>query len=329
MTEPYTLYLSADDLNQALPMSAAIEAMRDAFAQLTRGEVTLPIRECLTVPDQSGVDLIMPCYSAAANVFSLKTVTVFPGNTQRGLPAIQALVILTDAATGAHLAIMDGSRLTALRTGAVSGLATQLLARPNAVTVALFGAGVQARTQLEAVCCVRDVRQASVYDPNPRAARHFATDMANRLHVPVVVADSPATNVATADIICTATSSTEPVVPDGALAAGVHINAIGAFRPDTAEIASDTVCRARVIVDHFDSALAEAGDLLQPLRAGLIAESHFRDELGAVIAGRVPGRHTADEITLFKSVGVAVQDLCAAVCALQNARKMGLGVKLC
>lgn len=328
MTQLPLLYLSANDVNQALPMPVAIEAMRDAFRQLSRDEVTLPIRECLHVPDQMGVDLIMPCYSASLQMFSLKTVTVFPHNPRHGLPAIQALVILTDGVTGSHLAILDGARLTAIRTGAASGLATDLLARADASRVAVFGAGVQARTQLEAVCCVRDVRRASIYDLDSVAAERFASEMSDRLQVPVVVADSPAANVADADIICTATPSAQPVVPDHTLPAGVHINAVGAFRPDMVEIAPETVCRACVVVDHFDSVLEEAGDLLQPLRQGLITESHFRRELGEVVVGRVPGRCGADEVTLFKSVGVAIQDLCAAVRAYENARLLGLGVAL-
>jgi ornithine cyclodeaminase/alanine dehydrogenase-like protein (mu-crystallin family) len=244
-------YFSADQVRRALPMTEAIAAMRHAFAQLSSGQVTLPVRQSLPATAGRGDALVMACHSAAERRFSLKFVTTFPDNPRQGLPTVQALVILTDGTTGAHLAVMDGASLTAIRTGAASGLATDLLARPDAGTVAVFGAGVQAHTQLEAVCCVRTIRRASVYDPDSNAAE-----------------------------------------------------------------------------DHRASALEEAGDLLQPLRQGLIPQSHFGTELGDVVLGRSPGRRHADEITLFKSVGVAIQDLCAAGRVLANARELGLGVQM-
>jgi ornithine cyclodeaminase len=323
-----TLYLSADDVRKALPMSAAIEAMRDAFAQLSRGQVTMPTRGCLRAPEHHGVDLIMPCHSTASGMFCLKTVTVFQDNPKRGLPVIQGLVILTDATTGSHLAIMDGTSLTALRTGAVSGLATDLMARADASVAGVFGAGVQARTQLEAVSCVRTLRRASVYDLDRAAADRFAAEMTDRLGLPVASVDTPSKNVSEADVICTATSASQPILKDAELPAGVHINAVGTFRLNTAEIPAATVCRARVVVDHLESALEEAGDLVQPLRKGLISQEHFSTELGKVVLKESPGRNSADEITLFKSVGVAIQDLCAAIRVLENARQLGLGVSL-
>jgi len=323
-TEPI-LYLSAADVRRALPMTDAIAAMREAFAQLSNGQAAMPLRQHLPAPDEQGAALVMPCHSTAQRMFSLKIVTVFPGNPRRGLPTIQSLVILTDGTTGAHLAVMDGASLTAIRTGAASGLASELLARPGASAAAVFGAGVQARTQLEAACCACNIRRARVYDPDPAATDRFAAEMAPRLGVPVERADTPARNLEDADVICTATSSSTPVFADNELPPGAHINAVGAYRPDMAEIPAAVVCRALVVVDHLASALEEAGDLLQPLRRRLIRESHFATELGDVVLGRSPGRRRDDEITLFKSVGVAIQDLCAAARALDNARRLGLG----
>lgn len=323
------LHFSADDVRRALPMREAIEAMREAFAQLARGEVILPTRLRLDAPAEHGAALIMPCHSNLQKLFTLKIATVFPDNPPRGRPTIQSVVILTDGATGAHLAILEGASLTAIRTGAASGLATDLLARPDAAAAAVFGAGVQARTQLEAVCAVRPIRRARVYDPNPALAERFAAEMIQRLGFPVECADSPGRNLEDAHIVCTATPSLKPVFADHELSPGAHINAVGAYRPDMAEIPAETVCRARVVVDHFASALEEAGDLLAPLRAGLIGEEHFATELGQLVLGQRPGRASADEITLFKSVGVAIQDLCAAARALENARKLGLGTSLC
>ena len=322
------LYLSAEHVRRALPMADAIAAMRDAFAQLANAQVTLPTRECLPTPDEHGVLLVMPCHSVASTLFSLKAITVFPDNPRHGLPTIQALVILTDGATGEHLAVMDGASVTALRTGAASGLATDLLARPDAAVAAVFGAGVQARTQLEAVCCVRTIRAAYVYDADSAAADRFAVEMTVRLGRPVRRAGSPAEALKDADVVCTATTSSVPVFADSELKRGVHVNAIGSFRPHVCEIPPETVCRARVVVDHHASALEEAGDLLGPLRDGLIRPSHFGTELGDVLLGRAPSRSHVDEITLFKSVGVAVQDLCAAAKTLENARRMELGVPL-
>ena len=325
---PTLLHLSSDDVRRALPMGEAIDAMREAFAQLARGEVTLPARARLDAPADHGVALVMPCHSAPLKLFSVKFITLFPDNARRGLPVIQSTVLLSDGATGVPLAVMDGASLTALRTGAASGLATGLLARPEAATVAILGSGVQARTQLEAVACVRRIRRAWVFDGDGESARRFAGDMQQRLGIDVECVASPSAALAEADIVCTATTSPTPVFDDRDLRPGSHINAIGVFHPDRAEIPAATVCRARVVVDHRVSAHDEAGDLLIPLRAGLIGEAHLSTELGQLVLGREPARTSADEITLFKSVGVAIQDLCAAARTLANARRLGLGEPL-
>jgi ornithine cyclodeaminase/alanine dehydrogenase-like protein (mu-crystallin family) len=309
-------------------MPAAIEAMRDAFRQLSSGQVTLPTREHLDAPGEHGVALVMPCHAIAQRLFSVKLVTVFHENPGRGLPLIQSLLILADGATGEPLAVMDGASVTAIRTGAASGVATDVLARPEAAVAAVFGAGVQARTQLEAVCCVRAIRRASVHDVDPTAAERFATEMTRQLGVPVERTSTPARTLKDADVICTATTSSTPVFEDHDLPPGTHINAVGSFRPDVTEIPSATVCRARVVVDHRASALEEAGDLIGPLSQGLIQQSHVSTELGEIVLGRSPGRHSAGEVTLFKSVGVAIQDLCAAARTLENARQLQLGVQL-
>jgi ornithine cyclodeaminase/alanine dehydrogenase-like protein (mu-crystallin family) len=322
------LHLSAVDVRLALPMRDAIEAMRDAFAQLSRGEVTLPTRVRLDAPAEHGAALVMPCHSAALKIFSLKMATVFHDNAKRGLPTIQSTVLLADGSTGTQLAVMDGASLTAIRTGAASGLATDLLARPDASVVAVIGTGVQARAQLEAVCCVRRIRFARVFGRHAEAAGCFAQEMGPRLGVTVQRAASTTEALRDADVICTATSSTTPVFADADIPRGAHINAVGSYRPDMVEIPSATVCRARVVVDHYASAMEEAGDLLAPLRAGLIQEAHFATELGDVVLGRIPGRRGAGEITLFKSVGIAIQDLCAAARTLANARQLGIGTLL-
>ncbi len=317
--------LSAADVRRALPMADAIEAMREAFTQLQNGEVQLPPRQHIDVAGENGCALVMACHSAAQKLFSLKFITLFGNNRERGLPMIQALIILADGVTGEHVAVLDGSSITALRTGAVAGLATELLANPDAAALSIFGAGVQGRTQLRAVCCVRPITRAVVFDASPAAAEQFAVEMSDELGLPVEVAESAEAAVRGADVICTVTTSSTPLFQDEWLKPGVHINALGVYKPELAEIPAATVCRARVVVDRLESALEEAGDLLGPLRAGLIDQSHFATELGAVLLGQAAGRRKAQEITLFKSVGVAVQDLCAAARALENAKKLGLG----
>jgi ornithine cyclodeaminase/alanine dehydrogenase-like protein (mu-crystallin family) len=321
-------YLSAAAVRRALPMREAIQAMRDAFAQLGRGQATMPARLRMDAPAEHGVALVMPSHSVSQQLFSLKMVSMFADNPQRGLPTIQSLVLLADGTSGAPLAILEGASLTAIRTGAASGLATDLLARPDAAAVAIFGAGVQARTQLEAVCAVRPIRRARVYDLAPGAAERFAAEMSERLGIPVEPVASSAKNLEDADVVCTATPSGQPVFADHELPPGVHLNAIGGYRPDMIEVPAATVCRARVVVDHRPAALEEAGDLLAPLRSGLIGEEHFATELADLVLGRQPGRTAVDETTLFKSVGVGIQDLCAAARALANARQRGLGTQL-
>jgi ornithine cyclodeaminase/alanine dehydrogenase-like protein (mu-crystallin family) len=223
---------------------------------------------------------------------------------------------------------MDGASLTAIRTGAASGAATDLLARPDAAVVAIFGAGPQARAQLEAVCTVRPIRRARVFDVNTGRAQALATDLADRLGILVEPARSPAEALAGADVICTATTSSVPVFDDRDLALGVHINAVGSYKPSVHEIPPETVRRARVVVDQLAAALAEAGDLLIPMQQGVIGRDHIYAELGEIASGRKKGRESPSQITLFKSVGVAVQDLAAADRVLANAERLNLGTEL-
>jgi len=322
------LFLSAADVRRALPMKEAVDAMRSAFAALSAGKAVVPLRSHLEVPEHQGVLLLMPCYLPSANALSLKAVSVFDRNPAHGLPRIQALVTLYDGSTGRALAVMDGAAVTALRTGAASGAATDLLARPDAATVAIFGAGVQARTQLEAVCAVRAIRTVRVFDTMPGAADAYACEMSAAVGVEVLAAASASQAVHQADIICVATSSKTPVFADADLKPGVHINAVGSYQPTVQEIPTETVLRARVIVDHRESALAETGDLLVPIRQGCYSADRVAAELGEVVSGAKPGRTTADEITFFKSVGVAIQDLAAASRILTNARQLRLGTSV-
>ncbi len=328
MSERSLRFLSARDVAEALPMREAIEAMKRAFRLLAAGQVVMPARTHIAATEPPGDALFMTSYVPADQAMGIKVVTVYPGNRASGLPVIQALMLVLDAATGSPVAVMDGTSLTAIRTGAASGAATDLLANPDASAAAIFGSGPQARTQLEAVCAVRRICQARVLDPDTARAAAFAREMAERLGIPVESARSSAEALAGADIVCTATTSAVPVFADAELFPGAHINAIGSYKPTVREIPGETVRRARVVVDHVPAALAEAGDLLIPMAEGLIARGHIWAELGDIVAGARPGRESPGQTTLFKSVGLAVQDLCAARLVLANAERRGLGIAL-
>lgn len=324
--------LSGEDVRKALPMERAIEAMKNAFAQLSSGRANLPLRTALDVPSQDGVTLFMPAYLSGADQgngqMAVKIVSVFNHNPDKGLPLIHALVVVIDATTGAPAAVMDGAYLTALRTGAASGAATDLLARDDARAVAIFGAGAQGRTQLEAVCAVRPIEEVWVYDIVPEQAEAYAEEMSERLTLSVKVAETPGDGVRRADVICTATTATSPVFDDADLRPGTHINAVGAYTPEMQEIPPETVLRAKVVIDEREASLAEAGDLIIPLEQGLMSEDDIYAELGEIIAGEKPGRESGGEITFFKSVGVAVQDVAASAAVLEEARLMGLGMEV-
>lgn len=314
--------LSASEVRAALPMAAAIEAMREAFRQLALGQAEVPLRTSVRTP--RGVTLFMPGYLAATGGLAQKIVSVFPGNADAGLPVISGLVVVLDAATGLPRAIMEGGALTAIRTGAAAGLATDLLARPESQVMALFGAGGQAYDQVAAVRAVRPIAEARIVSRS--GVRCEA--LAERLRQEGLAARSAhdaAEALRGADVITCATASRAPLFCDEHVPPGAHLNAIGAYTPKMQEVPPATVARARVVIDQLEAALAEAGDLLIPLAAGLIEQDHFATTLGDVALGKTPGRRSPEEITLFKSVGLAIQDVAAASCALERAEAAGVG----
>lgn len=322
------LILNADEVHQALPMRAAIETQKRAYAALVTGDVVLPLRTPVQVPEQNAVTLFMP--ARVGGDLGAKIVSVFPNNTQKGLPMIHGVVIMIDADTGQPAAVIDATYLTALRTGAASGAATDLLARPDCTIAAIFGAGSQARTQLEAVCSVRPIQRVWIFDSKAGAAQRMAAEMAGRDPIPadVRVAATPREAVAEADIICTATTSTTPVYDGRDVPPGTHVNGIGSYTPTMQENDAELVRRARVVIDSRESALAEAGDLIIPLKSGLISESHIHAELGEIVTGRKPGRTSPEQITFFKSCGIAVQDVVAGAEVLRRAKEMKLGTEI-
>ena len=325
------LILSAEDLRQALPMRACIAAMKQAYQALSTGQAQVPLRSRLASPGHDGLSLFMPARVDAheAEALAVKVVTLFNQNPGRGLPFIHAAVLVMNPETGKIDALLEGSSLTAIRTGAGCGAATDLLARQDATTAAIFGAGVQARTQLEALCSVRQIERAWVYGPDAKQVEAFIGEMAGKGSIPrdLRAAANPAEATRDADIISAATTSATPVFEDSALKPGVHINGVGSYTHEMQEIPGKTIARARVTVDSRGAAQVEAGDIAIPLREQLLKEEQIV-EIGDVIAGTRPGRQTEEEITVFKSVGVAVQDAVAGRLALENARKLGLGTEV-
>ena len=307
-----TLIINQDDVTRLLPMDECIEIMEQALATLARGDGIQPLRTCTWLPDRSGLLGLMPGYLGEPRTLGIKIVTVFPGNHGTELDAHQGAVLLFDTADGRLLAVMDATEITGIRTAAVSAVATRHLARADASDLAILGSGTQAWSHLEAMLAVRPVRRIRVWSRNPDSAARFARRAAAERATTVEPAPSVWEAVAGADIICTTTSSHEPVLEGDWLTPGVHINAVGACLATARELDTEAVRRSRLFVDRRESALNEAGDILIPISEGSLGEDHILGELGEVITGDVPGRADDGDITLFKSLGIAVEDLAAA-----------------
>lgn len=325
------LVLSRTDVEACLPMRECIDVVRDAFAALSTGRAQVPMRTVLHLAEHETSAFFMPAHVAAPASLAVKAVNVALKNPERGLPLIHGLVLSFDPDTGQPRAVMEGGSVTALRTGAASGVATDLLARRDARVLALFGAGVQARTQLEAICAVRPVRQAWVVSRTRDSAERFVREMAGKNGMPpdLRVAESPEAAAGSADVVCTATRSSTPVYPGLALQAGVHVNGVGSYTPQMQENDLDVIRRAsKIVVDQRAAAWHEAGDLIVALNRGVLKESDVYAELGEIAAGLKPGRERDDEITFFKSVGNAVQDAAVAQRIYENAQRLGRGVEV-
>jgi ornithine cyclodeaminase len=310
-------------------MPECIRVMRDALGALARGEALVPLRTIMRVPGVGGFLGLMPGYisplKGQEGALGMKAVSVFPGNAKRGIDTHQGAVLLFEADTGRLSALMDGAAITAIRTAAVSGVATDLLARRDASELAILGAGVQARTHIDAVAAVRPLRQVRIWSRNPERAAALAAELRPRFQFPIEPATSVETAVRAADIVATVTASPEPILQRPWLKEGVHINAVGSSIPTSREIDTATMAAARLFVDRRESALAEAGDLLIPMLEGAVKGDHIQSELGDVIIGKDPGRRSPTELTLFKSLGLAVEDVASAAYIVRRARETGTG----
>lgn len=320
------LVLTREDVRAALSMADAIDVVEGAFREVAEGTAVTPPRIAFGVMHPDDLMLVMPAYLRGAGALGLKLVTSYPDNPKKfQVPNVLATILYCDHATGQGLALMEGAHLTAVRTGATSALATKYLARDDCRVVGLIGSGVQAEAQLEAMCAVRPIVRARVYSPTPAHAARFADTMAPRLGIAVEPVGEARRAVEGCDIVVAATSATAPVFKGEWLAPGTHINGIGSHTPDAREVDDATVKRAKVVVDSIEGALREAGDLVIPMAAGVIPRDHVYADLGEVVSRRKPGRTSEREVTFFKSVGLAIEDISTAKRVYERAKAMGIG----
>jgi len=320
------LVLSHDEVAALLPIKECIAVMRDALIALAAGKVHQPLRTIIRPRDAAGVMGLMPSYiSGDGAAFGLKAICVFPGNPPKGKDSHQGAVLLFSAETGELLGMMNASAITAIRTAAVSGVATDLLAREDASDLAIIGSGVQARSHLAAMSEVRSIKRCRIASRRIEHAREFVEEMKRDFSFPLEPVNSVEEALAGADLIVTATTAKEPIVQREWISSGAHLNAVGSSIASAREVDSGTMAASSLFVDRRESTINEAGDYLVPAREGAIGPDHIRAEIGEVLNGELPGRTSPDEITLFKSLGLAIEDLAAANYLYRRARDQKVG----
>jgi len=317
--------LRAAEVRALLPMKDCVELMRRAMIALSEGRTVVPLRSVMALPDTRGMLGNMPGYLADPECFGVKLVSLMPNNMPPLYPSHLGLVLLFEAEHGRPVAILDAAEITAIRTAAASGLATRLLARPDAGDLAILGAGQQARSHLEAMLAVRPLRRIRIWARDRMKAEAFAAAEGTRHGVAIETSDSVPEAVEGADIICTLTKAREPILFGDMVSRGAHLNVVGSSIASAAEIDTPAVVRSRFFVDCRNSTVNEGGEYLRALRAGAISEAHIAAELGEVANGTKPGRTSPDQVTLYKSLGVAPQDLASAHYVLEQARAAGIG----
>ncbi|HEX7940114.1 MAG TPA: ornithine cyclodeaminase family protein [Gemmatimonadaceae bacterium] len=320
------LILNKGDVERLLSMPKCIELMEDALASLARGQVILPLRPVFRIPDTGNFFGVMPAYSASLKAIGAKLISVFPGNHGTALDSHQGAVALFDGTTGSVVSVMDAASITAIRTAAVSGVATKLLARQDATTVAILGSGVQGHTHIDAMMAARPFKRVIVWSRDASKA-HALVEWASKRHsVACEVAGDAAAAVGNADVVCTVTASREPVLMGHWLKDGAHVNAVGASVATSRELDTLAVVRSRVFVDRRESAANEAGELIIPMKEGAFKMTDIVAELGELLIGSAVGRRDDREITLFKSLGIAVEDLACAHWLYERASADKIGV---
>jgi ornithine cyclodeaminase len=322
------LVIGATDVVRILTMERCIEAIDRVMRRVSLGKTQLPLRNVLTLPGSQNLFAAMPGCIDTPIALGAKLVTVFPHNAQKGLSSHNGVVVLLDAETGLIAAVIDASAVTAIRTAAATAVATRALARPDSTTLALLGAGEQAVTHLEAMAKILPLTGVRVWARSPGKARAFADREGAKYGLTVEVSDTAQQAVKGADVVCAVTSSKEPILHGEWLAAGSHVNLVGASVASAREADDEVVRRGRFYVDYRPSAQAQAGEWRHALEAGVVTESHLLGEIGEVLENRLPGRQSAQDITVYKSLGIAAQDLAAAEVILERGRRESLGLRV-
>lgn len=322
------LFLDQEALRKALPFPELIAALHDAFVALAEERAIQPLRQLLFRPDRRGILGVMPAFAAEPASFVVKAVSIFPEAAAAGVESHQGAVLLFEAEHGQLLAILEGSELTARRTAAASALATRALARKDAGDLALLGAGILGWTHLLALAEVRKLRRVRIWNRTSARAEALAERARRELNLDAAAVATAEEAVRGADLVCTLTGSPTPILRGDWLAPGTHLNVVGSCTPKNREVDTAAVVRSRLFTDRRESLFAEAGDFLIPRAEGALGDDHLRGELGDLLAGKIPGRGSGDEITLFKSLGIALEDLAAARLAYANSQKHGLGRRL-
>ena len=315
------LFLSDDEIAEILTMREAIDAVEAAFGEYAKGMVTMPPRSTIMLERYGGSVSLMPSYLEETDALATKIISIYPDNPSKGLPTTAAWIVVNDPETGVIEALLDGTYLTAVRTGAVTGVAARYLAPKDSRVAAIIGCGIQGRTQAWAVAETCELDTMRIHDLSSESMRRFSEEMGPKLGVEIVQARSGAEAVSGADVVVTATTSKDPVVRREWLGERVHLSAIGSFYPDYRELDTDIIKEAKVVVDSREAVMEEAGDILIPIGEGAITEDHIHAELGEVVLGRKEGRTEEDGLTVFKSVGLAIQDSSVASLVLRKYRE--------
>jgi ornithine cyclodeaminase len=321
-----TLILNHEEVSELLPIKECIAVMREALLALAEGKAYQPLRTITRPPDAKGVMGLMPSYmSGDRAAFGLKAICVFPGNPAKGLDSHQGAVLLFSAETGELLALMNASAITAIRTAAVSGVATELLGQPGPCSLALIGSGVQARSHLPAMAAVRSIKSCRVTSRHYANAQKFCEEMQGDVSFPLEAVETVEGALKGAELIVTTTTAREPILKREWISPGAHLNLVGSSTPKTREIDSETMAAVSLFVDRRESTLNESGDYLLAAREGVIGPDHIRAELGEVLKGERPGRTASDEITCFKSLGIGIEDLFSAEYLYRRAMERNVG----
>ena len=306
------LYISKEQVAGTLAMHTCIGLMEEAFKELATGQPLQPLRSLVWLPDKKGLLGMMPGYSADKKIMGIKVISAFSGNREFGLPSHQGAVLLFESGQGQLLAMVDADEITAIRTAAVSGLATKLLARDISSTLAVLGSGTQATKHIEAMLCVRKINAIKIWSRDPRHANELAEQTEAKHNIMALIAGNPKEAVVGADIICTCTASPTPLVSGEWIKKGAHINVVGSCTPVTRELDTAAIVNGKLFTDKYESLFNESGDFLIPKKEGAIGDEHAKGELGEVLTGTKKGRENDEEITVFKSLGLAIEDIYAA-----------------